>query len=265
MAIATLRRRLDRLEQWLAPPRPTAPAGRGLLAALRADPAAVLRLAGITPDPWQATTLATTCKNALMLCSRQTGKSTTAAALALRDVLLVPRSLVILLSPTLRQSAELFRKLTDLYAALGRPMRATRETALTLELANGSRVVSLPENETGVRGYSGARLLVIDEAARVSDDLYRAVRPMLAVSRGRVVACSTPFGKRGWFYEAWESGEPWHRVRVTADRCPRIAREFLEAERRAIGDRWYAQEYECEFVEAVGQVFPSACIDAMFH
>jgi hypothetical protein len=179
-------------------------------------------------------------------------------------VLLVPRSLVILLSPTLRQSAELFRKLTDLYAALGRPVPATRETALTLELVNGSRVVSLPENETGVRGYSGARLLVIDEAARVSDDLYRAVRPMLAVSRGRVVACSTPFGKRGWFYEAWESGEPWLRVKVTADRCPRIAREFLEAERRAIGDRWYAQEYECVFNESEGQVFPDECISAMF-
>jgi hypothetical protein len=44
-------------------------------------------------------------------------------------------------------------------------------------------------------------MLVIDEASRVDDTLYLAVRPLLAVSGGRLVALSTPFGKRGWFHD----------------------------------------------------------------
>jgi hypothetical protein len=80
------------------------------------------------------------------------------------------------------------------------------ESALRLELRNGSRIVSLPGDETTVRGYSGVRLLVVDEAARVPDDLYFSIRPMLAVSGGRLVCLSTPFGKRGFFYEAWTEG-----------------------------------------------------------
>jgi hypothetical protein len=40
-------------------------------------------------------------------------------------------------------------------------------------------------------------LIVIDEAARVPDDHYRAFRRMLAVSQRRLVVVSPPFGQRG--------------------------------------------------------------------
>jgi len=135
-------------------------------------------------------------------------------------------------------------------------MRA-RPTQLELELANGSRIVSLPENEGGIRGFSGVSLLVIDEASRVSDALYAAVRPMLATSKGRLIALSTPFGMRGWFYEAWGDTSAWQRMKITADQCPRITPEFLAEERKAIGDRWFVQEYFCEFTESIGAVFSS--------
>ncbi len=114
-------------------------------------------------------------------------------------------------------------------------MPAEAESALRLELANGSRLVSLPGTERTVRGYSGVALLVIDEAARVSDALYYSVRPMLAVSGGALLALTTPDGKRGWFYEAWSGAEPWRRVEVKARDCPRISPEFLREERRVLG------------------------------
>lgn len=220
------------------------------------EPARILAAAGLTPDPWQATVLNATSPRTLLLCCRQAGKSTCAAALALRDALLSPPALVLLLSPTLRQSGELFRdKLLPLWTALGRPAYARPPTRLELELSNGSRIISLPENEAGIRGFSGVRLLLIDEASRVDDGLYRAVRPMLAVSGGALVALSTPFGKRGWFFDAWESQEPWQRVRITAEQCPRITPAFLAEEQRALGDRWYRQEYGCSFEDAVDAVF----------
>src|SRR5262249_27103229 len=112
---------------------------------LREDPARLLSLAGMGPDGWQADLLRSGAPRVLMLCTRQGGKSLTAAGLALREALLTPASLVLLLSPTLRQSGELFRdKVLRLYGALGRPVPALAQSALRLELANGSRIVSLP-------------------------------------------------------------------------------------------------------------------------
>jgi hypothetical protein len=223
---------------------------------VRHDPALFMDWAGLPPDPWQKRLLRSQSPRSLLLCCRQAGKSTVTAALALRVALLEPPALVLLLSPTLRQSGELFRdKVLRLYNALGRPVATVQETALTLGLANGSRIVSLPGDEKNIRGYSGVSLLIVDEAARVDDALYFAVRPMLAVSRGRLVCLSTPFGKRGWFFEAWTSADSWDRYRIIADECPRITREFLAEEQRALGPRWFAQEYLCSFEDVVDAVF----------
>ena len=226
------------------------------LGLIRQDPAILMEIAGMPADPWQRRLLGSHALQSLLLCCRQAGKSTVTAALALRVALLEAPALILLLSPTQRQSGELFRdKVMRLYDAVGRPVPSVQESALTVALANGSRIVSLPGDEKTIRGYSGVSLLVVDEAARVDDALYFAIRPMLAVSRGRMVCLSTPFGKRGWFFEAWTGQEPWERYRIVAEECPRIPRDFLAEERRTLGPRWYAQEYQCSFEDTIDQVF----------
>jgi hypothetical protein len=184
------------------------------------------------------------------------------AGLAASQALLVPRSLVLVVSPSIRQSQETFRKVLDLYWALGRPVATDQESALRLELVNGSRVVSLPGTEQTVRGFSNVSLLIVEESARVSDALYYSVRPFLATSGGRLVALSTPFGRRGWFWEAWERGDGWQRVKVTADQCPRITKEFLAAELKAMGQRYFNQEYGCSFEAVVDAYFDGDSIRA---
>jgi hypothetical protein len=79
---------------------------------------------------------------------------------------------------------------------------------------------------------------------------------MLAVSQGRLVALSTPFGQRGWFYHEWVGTGPWKRVQITWRDCPRISGAFIEEERRALGDAWVAQEYETLFTSLEGLVYP---------
>jgi hypothetical protein len=229
---------------------------------LRADPTRYMTAAGMVPDPWQRALLSTDADRILLLCSRQAGKSTVAAALALKAALSLPGSPVLLLSPSIRQSTELFRRTMDLFAAIGRPIGIVAASALRLELTNGSRIISLPGTEGTVRGFSGVSLLIIDEAARVSDALYYAVRPMLAVSRGRLAALSTPFGQRGWFHQEWSGTGAWKRVKITAPECPRISAEFLAEESRALGERWYRQEYLCSFEDVVDAVFAFADIQA---
>jgi hypothetical protein len=222
------------------------------------DPARLMREAKLGPDPWQAAFLESMARQSLLLCSRQSGKSTVAAALALVTALREAPALVLLLSPTLRQSGELFRaKVLPMYKGLAGVAAIFQQSALQMELANGSRIISLPGDEETIRGYSGVSLLVVDEASRVPDDLYKSVRPMLAVSGGRLVALSTPFGKRGWFYHEWFGEGGWERTRITAYQCPRIPQSFLDEERRALGDSWYSQEYGCEFTDGTGSpLFP---------
>lgn len=228
------------------------------------DPVAFARRAGIQPDPWQADVLRSTDQRMLLNCSRQSGKTTTTALLGLYTAMHTPNSLVLILSPSLRQSSEFFRTLARLYAASGATVPSTAETLLRLELENGSRVLSLPASEKTVRGFPAVDLLLIDEASRVLDDLYATVRPMLAVSNGRLVALSTPYGKRGWWSNAWHSIDPWKRVKITADQCPRISPAFLAEERRELGEWWFQQEYFAEFMDAETQVFTSAEIEAAF-
>jgi len=238
----------------------TADLGADLAAAL--DPVALSRRAGIEPDDWQAEVLRSSAPRILLNCSRQSGKSTSVATLATWQSLYDP-GLILLLSPGERQSKELFRKCLDVWRVLGKPVPADAENALSLELANGARVVALPGNEATVRGYSGAKLLLIDEASRVPDALYQSVRPMLAVSHGRLLALSTPFGKRGWWHAEWTmGGDAWERFEIPATLCPRISPEFLEEERRALG-LFFDQEFMCRFIDTDTAIFRGEDIDAL--
>jgi hypothetical protein len=228
------------------------------------DPALLMRFSGLEPDDWQQELLRSSFTRQLLLCSRQSGKSTTTAFLALHEAIYRTNALVLMLSPSLRQSQELFRKALYAYSKLPIRPPAVSENSLRLELSNGSRIVGLPGREETIRGFSGVTLLIIDEAARVTDDLYYSVRPMIAVSSGRLICLSTPFGRQGFFYEEWTNGTNWSRLRITADQCPRISPDFLDEERRALGTHRFTQEYFCEFLETQYQVFGRDLIMSAF-
>ena len=169
---------------------------------------------------------------------------------------------MLILAPAERQAKELFTKVAESYRLLGHPIPADSYRKLGMELANGSRIEALPGTEKTIRGFSGVDLLIVDEASRVDDGLYFAVRPMMAVSGGRMIMLSTPFGKRGIFYEAWSGQEEWDRYEVAAVDCPRISEEFLEEERRALPSWVFDQEYRGVFTETDDAVFTTDMIDA---
>jgi hypothetical protein len=216
------------------------------------------RRAGITPDVWQSDLLRSDARQVILNCSRQSGKSTISAVLGVHQAIYTPGSLVLLLSPSLRQSQELFRKVKDIFVALQSPHTPTiaEESALRLELDNGARIVALPGTEQTVRGFSNVALLIVDEAAVCEDALFFSIRPMLAVSSGKIVLLSTPRGKRGFFHNVWtEGGDDWNRTRITARECPRISEQWLLKEKESMSDFWFRQEFECEFIESVDSVF----------
>jgi hypothetical protein len=228
---------------------------------LALDRSAFARALGFEPDPWQERLLRSGSDRVLLNCCRQSGKSTMTGLIALHRALYHPGSLILCLAPALRQSQELFGKVLSFYRDLGRPVLPQAERKLSLELENGSRIVTLPGSEKTIRGFSGAALLILDEAARVADELYFAVRPMLAVSGGALIMLSTPYGKRGVFYEEWTGGHGWERYEVPASQCPRISEAFLEEERRVLPSWVFRQEYECSFEETEDQVFTTEMVE----
>jgi hypothetical protein len=226
------------------------------------DPTRLFPAAGIgSVDPWQRRVLLGPWSRLLMLCSRQAGKSTTVAALAAHTALYTAESLTLITAPSQRQAKETLGKFWSFYQAIGRPTRVAAKSELRVRFENGSRVIALPGTEKTIRGYSAVDLLILDEAARIEDALYDAVRPMLAVSGGRLAALTTPWGKRGWFYEAWTSGQDWERVKITANDCPRITEDFLAQERDELGSWRFRQEYLCEFTDTEDQFFRTDAIE----
>jgi len=210
---------------------------------------------GIEPDERQAEVLRSETKRGMLNCTRQWGKSTIVAAKAVHRAYTRPGSLVLVASPSHRQSGEFVRKAAEMVARLRIPVRGDGDNDVSLAFPNRSRIVGLPGMEGTVRGFSAVSMLLIDEASRVEDSMYKALRPMLAVGDGDLWLLSTPYRKRGFFYSHWEhGGAEWHRIRVTALECPRIGRDFLEEERRTQkGD--FEMEYMCEFMEDGLSVF----------
>lgn len=261
---------------------------------LRREPLWLMRESGIHPDPWQVQ-VACTPGNQLLLWHRQCGKSTTVADIALETAYTEPGSLQLLVSPSLRQSTELFRKVMDFYR-LAPQAELLQGSAMSMELVNRSRIVSLPGSEHTIVGFSKVRRVIMDEAARIPDPVYYALRPMLAMSGGDLVALSTPFGKRGWFYHAWhvEDEEPtdldkatvqailadlgmvvsdedmaqdeksfaWTKSQLAAPDNPRLSKRFLANERRKVPDLVFKQEWLLQFVDIQDQLFREEDLEA---
>jgi hypothetical protein len=220
-------------------------------------------LLGFQPDEKQLAVLAARPRRLLLCCSRQWGKSTVAAVAAVHQAHWNAGSEIIALSASGRQSAELVRKARRMASKMGLRVRGDGQNRISLLFPNGSRIVGLPASEETVRGFSAVSLMLVDEAALVPDDLYEAVKPMLATTDGLLWLMSTPRGRRGFFYREWtHGGDEWVRVEAPATECARIPARFLEEEREKKGERLFGQEYMCQFLQSEDCLFRQEDLDA---
>jgi hypothetical protein len=227
------------------------------------DGAQTMRDCGFDPDPWQERLLRSRSDRILLLCSRQLGKSTATAIMALNQAAYVPDSLVLLVSRSERQSDLLFQKVSRFYRQL-RPVEAVKELSLSIKLCNGSEIVALPGDGDTIRGYSEPRMVILDEASRIPDGVLAATVPML-VAGGRLVALSTPRGRSGFFFDLWTGGDPrWQRIEGRASESRRISPEALEEQAATMGPRLFAAEFGNEFLEDWDSVFSAAAIASIY-
>ena len=235
--------------------------GQDLAAAL--DPVVFGRRLGFEAEPWQERLLRSSSSRTLVLCARQVGKTQTTSMKALHVAVFEPGSLVLIISPSQRQSDEMLLRVKALYRGLGRA-KPSRDSGSELVLENGSRIVSLPGTEGTSRGFSGARLIVLDEASRVEDDIFASVLPMVA-SDGAIWALSTPWGRRGWFHALHEDPvNGWERHKVTVYESAQYTPARIAEVRAALGSFTFASDYECEFGDTDSQLFGTEMVRAAF-
>ena len=160
---------------------------------------------GFVPDAEQERLLATRERYVILNCHRQWGKSTMTAIRAVHRAVTQPKQQVVVVSTTMRLSMELAAKCREFGERLGLRLGTLAGNEGSVVFPNGSVIRPLPADANRLRGFT-AHLLIVDEAARIPDEVYAAATPMLAATDGDMWLLSTPRGRKGFFYEEWKIG-----------------------------------------------------------
>jgi len=135
-----------------------------------------------------------------------------------------------------------------------------RPTKSRIRLTNSSTIYCLPVGLDGrtIRGYT-IHILIADEAAFIPEEVWTAVTPMLAITKGKIILLSTPHGREGYFARCF-TDKSFTKFHISSEDCPRKDQDFLDREKARMTKVQYAQEYLGEFIDELRQFFPTALI-----
>ena len=213
-------------------------------------------------DTWQKEVLETK-GNIVLRSGRQVGKSTIISIKAGEFAIRTPKKTILVIASVERQASLLFEKtLAYLYENYKEQVKTGKDkpTRHKIQLKNGSVIHSLPTGLSGygIRGYT-IDLLIADEAAFIPEDVWTAVTPMLAVTKGTIILLSTPKGKGSYFYRCF-SDPSFSKFHISSEECSRSDQKFLEREKKRMTKLQYAQEYLGEFLDELQQLFPTELV-----
>lgn len=215
-------------------------------------------------DKWQREYMLAAPKNArvAIAASRQSGKSTATALFVAYYLIFNPNVMVLVASRSLRQASSYLDKVREAVLAIYPRKSLPQLNRLSMELPNGSTIISVPTAQPDAgRGFS-PQLMVIDEAAFAPEALFTAIMPSVAATHGALHMISSPNGRQGRFFEAFEGEavDVYWAHRVTWMDCPRMTEAQMELERRAMGDFAFRQEFLSEFLTPLGAFFNADAI-----
>ena len=209
------------------------------------------------PFPYQIQLLRDPSKRIVICAGRQVGKSTTIAVKAIHFAATNPGTTTLIVSSTLRQSMLMFDKILDFILASPLRKSVKYRSRTRIRFSNGSWIIALPCGRFGhsLRGFT-AHLIILDEAAFIPVEVIEnVVFPMLATTDGYCWMLSTPWGTDHTFFRAWNSPD-WSKHHWPTSVNPLVKPEFLEEQRRLIGEERFRIEYLAEFVADEDSFFP---------
>jgi len=214
---------------------------------------------GFEPTPKQAEVLDSPSRNLILCCHRKWGKTTVSAIKALHYLMSAPNRSIAILAPSMDQGGFIIANMIVSANELGVKYRRYLGRRHSLHFPNGSRIFALPHNTSTSLG-SEADVLMVDEAAKVSDDVLWAVQPSTSRKAAGLWMMSTPLRQTGFFARIWhDERQNVHRILSKVEDTPTINQEFLETFRRASPTR-YEQDFECVFVKPDRQLFDVSVI-----
>ncbi|TET97738.1 MAG: hypothetical protein E3J23_08650 [Candidatus Stahlbacteria bacterium] len=243
---------------------------------------------------WQKMALDPVPRNIILMCARQSGKSTIVAGRGLHTAKHKRNALVLIVASSKDQAKQTMQKVSDFIQLDPELIEMPGDSTFEKRFINGSRVIVLPGTEKSVRSYSDPDLIIIDEASRVLDATYKALRPMRTGNpNSTIIILSTPWTKSGFFFKAWTKNPAWKKILVVpryelidgkiverpkeekfkaeyvkkgidAFYSPRHSLEFLYEELGEIGPIWFRREYGCEFLEGMESVFDLDLIESAY-
>lgn len=143
-------------------------------------------------------------KVVVVLKIRQSGYSTAIIARCIFEAYFSLYKEIVILSASAAQSQKVLDRIKKAYMSMPEEFRPqfVRQNLTMLEFQHGTKIYSLSSNPDTARGYTGC--VYIDEYGVVpekdSHELWKALYPTLTTG-GRIVAISTPKGKKGKFYD----------------------------------------------------------------
>lgn len=189
--------------------------------------------------------------------SRQSGKSTVTKIFIAWCLVFVPGFTVLVASRSLRQASYYIDMIRHIVLTIVPRDAMVTLNRLSMELPNGSQIISIPAMQPDAgRGFS-PHLVLLDEAAFAPEGLFTAIFPSVAATQGAIHMISSPNGRQGRFFEAFE-GEAkavyWTR-KITWRDCPRMTEEQMEMEKLNLGPVMFRQEFLSEFIQPLGAFF----------
>jgi len=228
---------------------------------------------GFKATDYQAKLLRDQSKRIAVRMSRQAGKTTTIAIRAIWFAITHPRTLTLIVSPSLRQSMIMMDRVQEFIARIPESLRrriVLKQQRTVIRFRNQSMIVALPNSPQLLRGYT-AHQVICDEAAFFRDDelvFYNVLYPMLATTDGWLIVSSTPWGKDSVFYKMCQ--DPGFSKHVITWRevvkAGLIKQDFIEEMRRQLPFERFQREFEAQFIEEANAYFPQdlivKCIDS---
>ena len=196
------------------------------------------------------------------IAARRTGKSYAAAILAFGK-LLEPGQQVMVVAPNFSLSSIIWDYVTDLIKQLEIEVDRFNQKDKVVRLINGSVFRLLSANNRDSLVGRAANLLIVDEAAIITNEEYftRDLRPALSTFKdSRCLWISTPRGKGNYLYNYYLRGSDqeysdWGSALFTWRSNPLLSENDVKEARRAVSKALFAQEYECEWTTTEAQIY----------
>lgn len=213
---------------------------------------------------WQKAVTDITCsdeakgKTIVVKAPRQRGKSYVCLGVLLWYCLNKAKTTSAMVSPTLAQSRKVFKEITKSSSAA---IARKNETLLEIEFINGSSIFfKSAEQRDNLRGYSVNGVLILDEAAYMTDDILQLILPWRQVSNCPMLIVSTPRIKEGFFFHYYQDGLLPNTGIVTIDWCDwdtseMISPDLLKQYKKVLTKNQYKSEIEGEWLDGDGTVF----------